>query len=240
MCGRYTDSRRNKELLVRYGFQADLGFAPRYNIAPTQDASILALGADGTPEHKRARWGLLPVWTKGSTIPASLINARAETVATKPSFRHSYQKRRCLVLADGFYEWQKRPDGKQPTYIRLRDGAPFAFGGLWEEWRGDERMVESFCIVTTRPNQLCATVHDRMPLILREEDYAAWLDVKSAADTVAALLAPYPSGSMECYPVSSVVNNARNETVACVERMQEQQHSQGELKIDANETPLLL
>jgi putative SOS response-associated peptidase YedK len=127
----------------------------------TQETSIAALGEDGRPEHKRARRGFLPVWTKGSTIPASLINARAETVASKPSFRHSYQKKRCLVLADGFYECWKGPEGKEPIYIRMREGVPFAFGGLWEEWRGEERMVESFCIVTTPPNELCATVHDR-------------------------------------------------------------------------------
>jgi putative SOS response-associated peptidase YedK len=209
-----------KELMVRFGFQADLAFTPRYNIAPTQEASIVTLGPDGTPEHKRARWGLLPLWTKGSTIPASMINARAETVATKPSFRHSYQKRRCLVLADGFYEWQKRPEGKQPIYLRLREGAPFTFGGLWEEWRGDERMVESFCIVTTRPNELCATVHDRMPLILREEDFAAWLDVKAAQHAVDTLLRPYAAAEMECVPVSTAVNNARNETPACMERVE--------------------
>jgi putative SOS response-associated peptidase YedK len=180
MCGRYTDTRRKKELMVRFGFQADLAFTPRYNIAPTQEASIVALGADGMPEHKLARWGLLPVWTKGSTIPASLINARAETVASKPSFRHSYQKRRCLVLADGFYEWRKRPEGKQAIYIGLREGRPFAFGGLWEEWRGEEKMVESFCIVTTRPSELCATVHDRMPLILSEAaSLSASFDVPS-------------------------------------------------------------
>src|SRR5678816_1550608 len=136
MCGRYTDTRRKKELMVRFGFQADLAFTPRYNIAPTQEASIVALGEDGRSEHKRARWGLLPVWTKGSTIPASLINARAETVASKPSFRASYLKKRCLVLADGFYEWKKRPEGKQPIYIRMREGAPFMFGSLWEECGG--------------------------------------------------------------------------------------------------------
>ena len=123
------------------------------------------------------------------------------------------------MLADGFYEWQKRPEGKQPIYIRLREGAPFAFGGLWEEWRGDERMVESFCIVTTKPNELCATVHNRMPLILREADFAAWLDVK-VPRTVDALLRSYASAEMECYPVSTAVNNVRNETAACLERVE--------------------
>src|SRR5262245_4917911 len=218
MCGRYTDTRRNKAMLASVGFQADFAFTPRYNIAPTQEASIVALGEAGSPEHKLARWGLIPVWAKSEPLGISMITARSETVATKPSFRTAYQKRRCLVLADGFYEWQKRPEGKQPIYIRMREGAPFAFGGLWEEWRGDERMVESFYIVSTRPNELCATVHDRMPLILREEDFAAWLDAGTSQRAVDALLRPYASGEMECYPVSTAVNNVRNEGEACVER----------------------
>jgi putative SOS response-associated peptidase YedK len=220
MCGRYTDTRRKKAMLASAGVQVDLAFVPRYNIAPTQEASIVALSENGRPEHKRARWGLLPVWTKSSTIPASLINARAETVATRPSFRQSYLKKRCLVLADGFYEWRKRSEGKQPIYIRMREGAPFAFGGLWEEWRGEERMVESFCIVTTRPNELCATVHDRMPLILREEDFAAWLDSGTNQRTVDALLRPFAAAEMESYPVSTAVINARNETAECVARVE--------------------
>jgi len=220
MCGRYTDIRRNKAMLASVGFQADFAFTPRYNIAPTQEASIVALGEDGRPEHKRARWGLLPVWTKGSTITASLINARAETVASKPSFRASYFKRRCLVLADGFYEWKKRGSEKQLIYIRMREGRPFAFGGLWEEWRGEERMVESFCIVTTPPNELCATVHDRMPLILGEADFAAWLNTSTKQRTVDALLRPNAASEMERYPVSTAVNNVRNETAECVERVE--------------------
>ncbi len=218
MCGRYTDTKRNKALLAKVGYVADLAFTPRFNIAPTQEASMVALGGDDRPEHRRARWGLIPFWAKDEKIAASMINARAETVATKPAFRQAYKKRRCLVLADGFFEWQKRPDGKQPIYIRMREGEPFAFGGLWERWENAERAVESFCIVTTAPNELCATVHDRMPLILREDDFAAWLDVKTGPETVAGLLRPFAAGPMECYPVSRIVNNARNETPGCVVR----------------------
>ena len=118
------------------------------------------------------------------------------------------------MLADGFYEWRKRPEGKQPIYIRMREGAPFIFGGLWEEWRREEKMEESFCIVTTRPNELCATVHDRMPLILREEDFAAWLDAGTKQRAVDAPLRPYAAAEMECYPLSTAVNTE------CVERVE--------------------
>jgi putative SOS response-associated peptidase YedK len=218
MCGRYTEPKPKKTMLASLGLQAD-----PWLCAPLQHRShsggVVALGQESTPERKRARWGFLPVWTKGATIPASLINARAETVASKPSFRHSYEKKRCLVLADGFYEWQKRSEGKQPIYIRRREGAPFAFGGLSEEWRGDERIVESFCIVTTLANELCGSVHGRMPLILREADFAAWLDAKTNQRAVDVLLRPYAAAEMECYAVSTAVNNVRNEMAACVERV---------------------
>ena len=122
------------------------------------------------------------------------------------------------MLADGFYEWQKRVRGKQPIYIRMREGRPCAFGGLREEWRDGERLVESFCIVTTRPNELCASVHDRMPLILRDEDFAVWLDATATRRVVDALLRPYAAAEIECYPVSTAVNNVRNERAECVER----------------------
>src|SRR5678816_1838078 len=197
MCGRYTDTKRNKAMLASVGFQADFAFTPRYNIAPTQEASIVALGAEGALEHKLVRWGLLPHWAKDEKMGVSLINARSETVAEKAAFRHAFRFRRCLVLADGFYEWKKGPSGKQPIYIRMREGRPFAFGGLREEWRDGERLVESFCIVTTRPNELCATVHDRMPLILREADFPAWLDPNARPQAVDALLRPYAAMEME-------------------------------------------
>lgn len=217
MCGRYTDTRRDKQFLVRMGVQAGLEFTPRYNIAPTQDAWIVTQREDGTRESKRARFGLIPFWAKDEKIASSLINARFETVASKPAFRSAYKKRRCLVLADGFYEWQKRPDGKQPFYIRMREGKQFAFGGLWEHWREGEKNVESFCIITVEPNELCAKVHDRMPLILREEDFASWLDTKTTMEQLASLLKPYCAAEMETFPVSKLVNNARNESERCVE-----------------------
>src|SRR5690349_9600831 len=154
MCGRYTDTRRNKRMLAQMGVEAtQFDFAPRYNIAPTQEAWMVA-ARDTSLELRCARWGLIPPWAKDEKVGNSLINARSETVATKPSFREAYKKRRCLVLADGFYEWQKTPDGKQPIYLRMREGEPFAFGGLWEQWSDVSREIESFCIVTVEPNAL--------------------------------------------------------------------------------------
>lgn len=221
MCGRYTDTKRDKQFLVRMGIeQAEIDFVPRYNIAPTQEASIVAQGSDGL-ELRRARWGLIPFWANDEKIGNSLINARSETLASKPAFREAYKKRRCLVLADGFYEWQKVGGGKQPIYIRMHEGRQFAFGGLRERWNDGERRVDSFTIITVEPNELCARVHDRMPLILPEADFAAWLDPSASAEQLATLLKPYRAAEMESFPVSTLVNSPRNEVAECVKPLLE-------------------
>ena len=218
MCGRYTDTKRDKQFLVRMGIeQAEIDFVPRYNLAPTQDATIIVQGEHGR-ELKRARWGLIPFWARDEKIGHSLINARSETVESKPAFRHAYKKQRCLVLADGFYEWQKSASGKQPIYIRMQEGRPFAFGGLWERWREGERQVESFCIITVAPNDLCSKVCDRMPLIVPEADFAAWTDPQTGPEQLTALLKPYCSDEMESFPVSPVVNSPANENPICIQR----------------------
>ena len=222
MCGRYTDTKRDKEFLVRMGVAAanatQLEFTPRYNIAPTQEAKIIALGEDGV-ELRDARWGLIPFWAKDEKIGSSLINARFETVATKPAFRNAYKKQRCLVLADGFYEWRKAAGAKEPIYFRMKEGRQFVFGGLWERWREGERQVDSFCIITVPPNELCSKTHDRMPLIVPENVSAPWLDPKAKQDDVSALLKPYRVDEMEAFAVSKLVNNPRNETARCAEPM---------------------
>jgi putative SOS response-associated peptidase YedK len=220
MCGRYTDSRRDKALLVEAGIAASeqLSFTPRYNIAPTQEAWIIARTEDGRTEPRQARWGLIPFWAADEKIGNSLINARSDTVATKRAFRTAYRKHRCLVLADGFYEWVKTPRGKQPIYFQLRGGRGFAFGGLWEQWRNGDQSIESFCIITVEPNELCA-VHNRMPLILREPDLAKWLGLGTPLETLNGLLKPRSPSEMECFPVSKLVNSPANETAACVERV---------------------
>ena len=191
-------------------------FTPRYNIAPTQNAAIV-IAADDGPRLQVARWGLIPSWAKDAATGSSLINARAETVATKPAFRSAFKRRRCLVLADGFFEWQKIGAGKQAMYLRKRDGVPFMFGGIWERWTPpDGPEVQSFSIVTVAPNELAARVHDRMPLILDESDFSAWLDPKTGPETLTALLRPCPAEGMEAYPVSSYVNSPRNIGPDCV------------------------
>jgi putative SOS response-associated peptidase YedK len=162
---------------------------------------------------------LIPSWADDPAIGARLINARAETVASKPSFRSAFRQRRCLIVADGFYEWQKLDRRKQPHYIRLRDGSPFAFAGLWERWdhTGSEP-IESCTIITTEPNSLVAPLHNRMPVVLPRDDYAVWLDPEvQKADVLEPLLRPYAAKPMMAYPVSLRVNNPSHDSAECTE-----------------------
>jgi putative SOS response-associated peptidase YedK len=201
------------------GVQADFAFGPRYNIAPTQNAWIVA-EKEGSLELKQARWGLIPFWAKDEKIGNKLINARSETIAFKPAFRAPFKKRRCLVLADGFFEWKKTAEGKQPTYIRMREGRQFAFGGIWERWTNPDGVdLETFSIITVEPNELCSAVHDRMPLILREGDFPAWLDTKTSPRILPDFLRPCAAAEMELFPVSTLVNSPKNEDSKCVERV---------------------
>src|SRR5687768_13560197 len=203
MCGRYTDTKRDKQFLVRMGLeQAEIDFVPRYNLAPTQTAAIVACHEDGRPELRRSRWGLIPSWAKDEKIGSSLINARAEGIGTKPAFRTSFRKKRCVVLADGFFEWIKVPGGKQPVYIHLKSGESFVFAGLWDLWHE----LETFSIVTVQPNELLSSVHTRMPLMLSPEAVERWLDPKAAPDELSSLLCPYPADRMDFFPVSPKVN----------------------------------
>ena len=216
MCGRYTDTKRDKQFLVRMGIeQAEIDFVPRYNLAPTQTASIVACQEDGRPELRRSRWGLIPFWAKDEKIGSSLINARAEDIATKPAFRTSFRKKRCVVLADGFFEWQKVPRGKQPVYIHFQSSEPFVFGGLWDRWHG----LETFSIITVEPNELLSSVHNRMPLILPPENIQCWLDPKTSSEELTSLLRPYPARQMEFFPVSPQVNTPRIDSSELIERI---------------------
>ena len=198
--------------------------APRYNIAPTQPVAIVRVDPDRSlmlpqREWTHVVWGLIPGWAKDPSIGARLINARSETAADKPSFRAAMKYRRCLVPADGFYEWQKVPGGKQPMFIHRMNHAPFAIAGLWERWTSpDGSLIESCTLLTTEPNAMMAGIHNRMPVILDPVDYAMWLDAGHVKpDAVQHLLRPCPDDWLTAYPVSTVVNNARNETPACVE-----------------------
>jgi len=219
MCGRFTARLTWQQLHDLYNITApdigprqnELDLKPRYNVAPSQKVPIVRLDKDGNRELAMLRWGLIPFWAKDDRIGYKTINARAETVATAPSFRAAFKKRRCLVPASGFYEWKKFEDGsKQPYLIQMRDGAPFSFAGLWERWDKAEAPVETFTIITGEPNSLVAELHDRMPVILDPDDYEAWL---AAADTAIpqAMLQPFPAQLMTAFPVSKRVNSPKND-----------------------------
>jgi putative SOS response-associated peptidase YedK len=193
-------------------------FEPRYNIAPTQGVLAVRRAAQGGREGILLRWGLVPSWANDLSIGNRMLNARAETVLEKPSFRAAFLRRRCLLPADGFYEWQNVAGKKQPLHFRLRDGRLFAFAGLWEHWEGPEGdPVESCTVLTTEANDLVRPVHERMPVILGPHCHDAWLD---PGNTNTALLrswlVPYPAGEMAVLPASQRVNNARNEGPACL------------------------
>jgi len=219
MCGRFTlasDLRDFEESLGALDIQFEPG--PRYNIAPTQEISTVL---NERPDTVVAcRWGLIPSWSKDPAIGARMINARAETLTEKPSFRTPLKRRRCLVLADGFYEWRSVPgrSAKTPCYFRLRHGRPFAFAGLWDTWSApDGSEVRTCTIITTSPNALVRTCHDRMPAILPPSAYAAWLKPgEEKPETTLALLCPFPEGEMQMNEVSTAVNNVRNDSPACI------------------------
>lgn len=217
MCGRFT-------ITIEPAFfqqELDLGqvpaeWTPRYNAAPSQDIPVV-LDKD-TRNVEMLRWGLIPFWAKDEKIGYRMINARAETIQEKPSFRDAFKQRRCLILADGFYEWQKQSGSipKVPFYFQLADGAPFAFAGIWETWNpSPNESVRSCSIITTEPNNLVAMAHDRMPVILDKGMMWNWLDEKSA-DILQAMLAPYPAEKMRAHPVGLAVNNPRNDSEECV------------------------
>lgn len=208
MCGRFTQHHTIDEIIERFEVAVvEYEAEPSYNIAPTQTVSAIVQNHER--EMVALQWGLIPFWAKDAKIASQLINARAETLAEKPSFKHALAKRRCLLVADGFYEWKKQKGGNQPYYIRRRDGGLFAFAGLWEEWKSPEGELRQTCtIITTEPNELMSTLHHRMPVILKPKHEAEWLD--PAAHYVPALtqlLQTYPDGELEAIPVSRAVNS---------------------------------
>ena len=218
MCGRYTLTKL-EDLLRSFPFVTTLPEVhARYNIAPTQP--VLTVTNNHADRFEFFHWGLIPSWAKDPSIGGRMINARAETLAEKPSFRTALRRRRCLIPADGFYEWRKEPDGKTktPMYIRLKGGKPFAFAGLWDVWHApDGSTIPSCTIVTGEPNRLIASIHDRMAVILPPEHYQQWLDPEEQdAPALAALLRPYPADEMEAFPVSRAVNSPKNDVPECV------------------------
>ncbi|MGD0060526.1 MAG: SOS response-associated peptidase [Verrucomicrobiia bacterium] len=210
MCGRYTLTADLEKVADRFGAPlppASATYNPRFNIAPTQ--AVIVVGDDGKRYMKEMLWGLIPSWAKDPGIGNRMINARAETLAEKPAFRAALKKRRCIIPADGFYEWQKLSGGKQPLRIVLKSREPFGFAGLWERWLSPEgEEVLSCTIVTTEANELLKPVHERMPVILTRDAETAWLDPKTQdPEKLLPLLRQYPSDEMEFYPVSREVNS---------------------------------
>jgi putative SOS response-associated peptidase YedK len=218
MCGRYTLTHAVTDLGRIFDFEERPNLPPRYNIAPTQPVAAVRR-RDAGRELVSLRWGLVPFWAETPGGPP-LINARAESVNGKPSFRHAMRGRRCLLPADGFYEWEKRPDGsKQPYRIVRPDRGVFAFAGLWDVWKpkdGPGEPLETTTIVTTTANASLAFLHDRMPVILGPSDWDAWLDPQTTADVAAGLLRPCPDDWLEAYPVDRRVNNVRNDDEGCI------------------------
>ena len=211
MCGRYTLIADLGDLAQRFEFDgSDFSYDPGYNITPTE--SVLTVRNVEGREAAFMRWGLIPFWAKDPKIGARMINARAETVAEKPAFRNALKRRRCLVLADGYYEWQKTPVGKRPYRIILKSGEPFAMAGLWETWKDPQgNVVPSCTIITTEANDFLEPIHNRMPVILPRDAEGVWLDpdVKDSA-SLTSILAPYSDGALDAYEISTLVNYARN------------------------------
>lgn len=220
MCGRYTQTATAKVIAQQFGVPEPPLFKPRYNIAPTQPVAVVRLEPDtSTRTLVMLRWGLIPSWAKDSRIGNQCINAKAETVAEKPAFRSSFSKRRCLVIADGFYEWKPERQHKQPFYISMKDRQPFAFAGLWARWEPPEAdPIESCTTITTDPNDLLASIHNRMPVILDPMAYECWLDPTFRnPDFLKSVLRPFPADQMMAVAVSTLVNSPKHDVPQCLE-----------------------
>jgi putative SOS response-associated peptidase YedK len=218
MCGRFALLTYAEALTERFGVDdVIMRPEPRYNIAPSQNVTVVVQRE--TRQLTEMRWGLIPFWAKDVSIGNRMINARAETVAEKPAFRSAFKKRRCMILADGFYEWQKVGKIKKPIHIRLKNREPFAFAGLYEYWKTKSgKMLESCTIITTTPNKLLSSIHHRMPVILSPEKESEWLDPENQnVSELLSILQPYTPDEMEAYEVSIFVNSPKNQGPLCTE-----------------------
>ena len=219
MCGRFTASFEFRDIKLLFNLQRDLSlFAPRYNIAPSQEVPVIVQN-DGVNELKLMKWGLVPSWAPDSSIGDRMINARAETVTETPSFKRLVAQQRCLIPADGFYEWRREGNRKVPVWIHLKKKEPFAFAGLWDCWRDVEgEMLYTFTIITTMPNALLRPIHNRMPVIFDRLLAKQWLDPAFGPNdaTLAAILAPYPSALMDLHDVSPLINKPEHDRADCI------------------------
>ena len=218
MCGRYTLTSAPEAIRALFRYEEQPNFPARYNIAPTQPIAIVRL-VEGKREFALVRWGLLPSWVKDPKAFALLINARGESVLEKPAFRAAMKYRRCLIPADGFYEWQKAGERKRPFYVRGKKGGPLAYAGLWESWQGPNgEELETAAIVTTRANGTLAPIHERMPVVVPPEAFDLWLDCANVdAETAAALIAPAGEDVLEAHEISTAVNRVANDNPALIE-----------------------
>lgn len=210
MCGRYDRHTDAAELAQRFGASwHGPTLSPSYNVAPTQEVPAIR-ERQGSREAVPMRWGLIPPWAKDKSIGNRLINARAEGIADKPAYRAAFRRQRCLLPADGFYEWKQQDGRRQPYYLRRRDGQPLAFAGLWARWQGDDETIESCTIITTQPNALVSRIHSRMPVVLMGEAQATWLESDNPL-LLERLLQPLPADVLTAYPVSRAVNSPAHE-----------------------------
>lgn len=220
MCGRFTQRQPAARLKKEFSVEEVPEVEARYNIAPTQTILGVRQTSDGR-EMSFLKWGLIPSWAKDSSMGAKLINARSETVTEKPSFREAFKRRRCIIPADGFYEWQITGGRKRPFFFRMRNDRPFGFAGLWDKWKNEDgKIIESCTIITTEANEVLGTVHDRMPVILAPEDYELWLDDDFRKGSLRQeLLRPYPAAEMESYAVSASINSPHSQGAKLIGRV---------------------
>jgi len=225
MCGRFALYNTAEAIENHFRIRLPAIFSPRYNIAPSQQVLTITADAGGPRQAAYRRWGLIPGWAKDMKIGYKMINARAESIADKPAFRAAFKRRRCLIPASGFYEWGRAETGKQPYFIRLRDGDVLAFAGLWESWTGPEdgRTVESCTIITTDANRSVGEIHNRMPAMVAPEMYDLWLAPESDRDRLLGLLQPFPDRKTVAYPVGTAVNNPQNDIPACIDTVKDEQ-----------------
>jgi putative SOS response-associated peptidase YedK len=237
MCGRFANTKELQRLISRFKFVVDdeTQIPPRFNIAPSQDVPVI-IEKEQTRHLKFMRWGLVPFWADDPKIGFKMINARSDKVAISGAFKHSLKRRRCLIPADGFYEWEKRGREKIPHLFRIKGGELFAFAGLWDRWEMKENInsnidkvvLHTFTIITTDANNLVSSVHDRMPVILTADNEEDWLNTEfSDFDKLLQMLSPYPEEKMEMFEVSKIVNSPSNDTQECIRPTQSPQ--QGEL-----------
>ena len=218
MCGRFALKAPPRSIQEHFHLPEKVDLSPRYNIAPSQTIAVVRhLPGKDIRQLDMLRWGLIPHWAKDMKIGYKMINARGETLDQKPSFRPALKKRRCLIAADGFYEWKHSGKTKQPFYVQLKKGGVFGFAGLWESWLGPEgNIVKSCTIITTSPNELIREVHDRMPVIIHPDQYETWLEDSPSVQSLHELLVPYPADEMKIYQVGSEVNSPQNDTPTCL------------------------